>query len=81
MRLHYKNPTWVNSTQVEPGFTLGNLFRSVNRALDGVHSPNIPANRIRGKSLLSTDWENFPTNKNSLEFYQQSTLTSTFAIP
>ena len=27
-------PTWVNSTQVEPGFTLGNFFRSVNRALE-----------------------------------------------
>ena len=34
MRLHYKNPTWVNSTQVEPGFTLGNFFGSVNRVLE-----------------------------------------------
>ena len=34
MRLHYKNPTWVNSTQVEPRFTLVNFFFSVNRALE-----------------------------------------------
>ena len=33
MRLHCKNPTWVNSTQVEPGFIPGNFFRSVNRAI------------------------------------------------
>ena len=35
MHLHYKNPTWVNSTQIEPGLTLGNFFRSVNRASYG----------------------------------------------
>ena len=34
MRLHYKNPKWVNSTQVEPRFTLVNFFFSVNRALE-----------------------------------------------
>ena len=33
MRLHCKSPTWVNSTQVEPAFTLGNFFCSVDRAL------------------------------------------------
>ena len=26
--------TWANSTQVEPGFTLGSIFCSVNRALE-----------------------------------------------
>ena len=33
MCLHY----WVNPTQVEPGFTLGNFFCSVDRALGESH--------------------------------------------
>ena len=57
MRLHCKNPTWVNSTQVEPGFTLGNFFRSVNRALGGKSEDEELARRISTfKTLTQTNF-------------------------